>query len=89
MLLGIFLIDVLGLILKRREKQNSLVGSDQSSEQKRELMIKRNEVRTGVHSIKQQKMKWRENDFSFYQTAENVSGKSFFLGKYFSWKMIF
>jgi len=35
--------------------------------------------------------KWsaKENCFPFYQTAENVSGKSFFLGKFFSWKMIF
>ena len=44
--MGIFLTDVLGLILKRREKQNSLVGLGQISKQGRGLMVKRNEVRT-------------------------------------------
>ena len=42
-----FLTDVLGLILNKSEKQNSLVGSGQSSEQERGLMIKRNEMRAG------------------------------------------
>ena len=56
LLLSIFLTDVLSLILKRREKQNSLVGSGQSSEQGRGLMVKRNEVKTGG---------------SFYQIAKN------------------
>jgi len=53
---GIFLTDVLGLILKRREQHNALVGSGQSSEQGRGLMVKRNEVRAGG---------------SFYQIAKN------------------
>jgi len=51
-LLGIFLTDTLGLIFIRREKQNLLVGSGQSNEQGRKLIVKRNEVRAGVHSIK-------------------------------------
>ena len=34
-------------------------------------------------------MNWKENNFLLYQTTENVSEKLFFLGKYFSWKMIF
>jgi len=29
-------------------------------------------------------MEWNENDFSFYQTAENVSEKLFSLENYFS-----
>ena len=38
--MGIFLTNILGSILKRREKQNSLVGLGQSSEWGRELMVK-------------------------------------------------
>jgi len=41
------------------------------------------------YSTKQQKMIFRENDFPFYQTTENVGGKLFSLGNHFPWKMIF
>ena len=41
------------------------------------------------HTTKHLKMECKENDFSFCQTAENVSEKLFSLKNYFSWKIIF